>query len=113
MGTGILPGPSMEHERGEVQVHHLGLHRGERSRWLFSVDGHTLLRPKGPDTVFRYLGVWISMNLQWEKQRKMLNERIMSWRSIIIRNKVNSVKALTTVRDFLFPNLNSDYSSLI
>ena len=74
-------------------------------RWLFSVDGHTLLRPKGPDTVFRYLGVWISMNLQWEKQRKVLNERIMSWRSIIIRNKVNSVKALTTVRDFLFPKL--------
>ena len=29
----------------------------------------------------------------------------MSWRSIIIRNKVNSVKALTTVRDFLFPKL--------
>jgi ribonuclease HI len=75
------------------------------NRWLFSVDGRTPLRSKGPDTVFRYLGVWISMNLQWEKQRKVLNARIMAWRSTVIRNNMNSVKALTTVRDFLFPKL--------
>ena len=75
------------------------------SRWLFSVDGQTPLRPKGPHTVFRYLGVWLSMNLQWEKQREVLYKQILIWRSIIVRNRVNSVKTLTTVRDFLFPKL--------
>ena len=75
------------------------------TRWLYSVDGQTPLRPKGPNTFFRYLGVWLSMNLQWEKQREILQKRIILWRSTIVRNKVNSVKALTTVRDFLFPKL--------
>ena len=27
------------------------------TRWLYSVDGQTPLRPKGPNTCFRYLGV--------------------------------------------------------
>ena len=75
------------------------------TRWLYSVDGRTPLRPKSPDTTFRYLGVWISMDLQWEKQEKQLHKCIMSWRSAIVRNKVNSVKTLTTVRDFLFPKM--------
>jgi len=45
------------------------------------------------------------MNLDWEKQRQLLNKKVMSWRAIISRNKISSVKACSTVRDYLFPKL--------
>src|ERR1700722_13177095 len=42
--------------------------RNNDPRWLYSVDGKNAIIPKGPDTVFRYLGIWISMSLDWQKQ---------------------------------------------
>src|SRR5262249_55607602 len=39
-------------------------------RWLYSVDGKACITPKGPDTIIRYLGVWISMNLDWRNSAK-------------------------------------------
>ena len=75
------------------------------SRWLPSVDGKIALRPTGPDTVFRYLGVWLSMSLNWEKQIQVLNKKVMIWRAIVVRNRISSLKAVTTVRDHLFPKL--------
>jgi exonuclease III len=75
------------------------------NRWLPSADGKTALRPTGPDTVFRYLGIWLSMNLNWEKQIQVLNKSVMTWRSVVVRNRISSLKAATTVRDHLFPKL--------
>jgi hypothetical protein len=74
-------------------------------RWLPSSDGKMPLRPTGPDTVFRYLGIWLSMSLNWEKQIQVLNKRVMMWRSTVVRNRISSLKVATTVRDHLFPKL--------
>src|SRR5690349_10742012 len=49
-------------------------------RWLWSVDGTEKIRPVTQSSTFRYLGLWVSMDLNWSKQIQMLNKCIMDWR---------------------------------
>jgi hypothetical protein len=42
-------------------------------RWLFSVDGKEKIKPLPSTHQFRYLGLWMSMDLDWSNQVRVLN----------------------------------------
>jgi len=50
------------------------------SRWLLSVDGSEKITPLPSSKQIRYLGLWLSMDLNWSVQKQMLNKMIMDWR---------------------------------
>ena len=51
--------------------------RDNDARWLPSVDGLAKILPQPPSTQFRYLGLWLSMSLDWSKQIQTLNRFVM------------------------------------
>src|SRR5689334_16865065 len=48
-------------------------------RWLPSVDGTEMILPMPPSYSFRYLGLWISMGLNWTNQIQIMNKCVMDW----------------------------------
>jgi hypothetical protein len=46
-------------------------------RWLPSVDGNDKITPLISSDPFRYLGLWLSMDLDWSKQIQVMNKHIM------------------------------------
>ena len=48
-------------------------------RWLWSVDGMEKIHPLPSSETFRYLGLWLSMDLDWSKQIHILNKCVMDW----------------------------------
>jgi len=75
-------------------------------RWLPSVDGKSKIFPQPPSTPFRYLGLWLSMSLDWCKQIEVLNKYVMDWRWKAYVAKVDAAQLKTSVIDYLLPRMD-------
>jgi len=74
-------------------------------RWLWSVDGLERIHPLPSTEVFRYLGLWISMNLDWSKQIHVLNKHIMDWRWKSFAARVDPAQLRASYVELLLPRL--------
>ena len=74
-------------------------------RWLWSVDGKDKIYPRPRSEHFKYLGLWMSMDLDWSKEIHTLNKVILDWRWKVFAAKVDSAKLKSAVTEFLFPRL--------
>ena len=45
-------------------------------RWLLSVDGCEKIVPLSSSAPFRYLGLWITMDLKLDKQIEVMNKQV-------------------------------------
>jgi len=73
-------------------------------RFLWSVDGKQKILPK-PSEPFRYLGVWLSMDLDWSKQRQILTKMVMDWRWKAFSRKLDPAQLRASVTEYLFPRM--------
>ena len=80
-------------------------YKGQDPRWLPSVDGTEKIIPLPPSKSFRYLGLWISMNLTWTTQIQLLNKLVMDWRWRAITARVDPAQLKTSVTEFLLPKM--------
>ena len=67
--------------------------------------------PLPPDTEFRYLGAYISLNLSSKKQIQIINNTIMNWRWRARAQKIDPAMLASTVTDTYCPKLRSVYST--
>ena len=74
-------------------------------RWLWSVDGKEKIQPLISSECFRYLGLWLTMDLDWSKQIHVLNKCIMDWRWKALAFKVDPAQLRASYCEFLFPRL--------
>ena len=74
-------------------------------RYLWSVDGSEIIRPLPSSTTFRYLGLWLSMNLDWSKQIHVLNKSIADWKWKAFANNIDPAQLRTSYVEFLLPRL--------
>ena len=74
-------------------------------RWLPSVNGIEKIFPLPSTEHFRYLGLWISMDLNWSKQIQVMNKQIMDWRWKAFAAKVDPAQLKTSVIEYLLPRL--------
>ena len=58
-------------------------------RWLWSVDGSERITPLPSSESFRYLGLWLSMDLEWSRQIHVLNKSIADWKWKAFTNQVD------------------------
>ena len=80
--------------------------RGENDpRWLSSVDGLEQIVPLPSSHQFRYLGLWLSMDLCWNIQRQQINNQIMNWRWKANIAKANPAQLKSSILEWLFPRL--------
>jgi hypothetical protein len=77
----------------------------EDPRWLLSVDGSEKITPLSSSKQFRYLGLWISMDLNWTSQIQILNKLIMDWRWRSAAAKTDAAQLKTSVIDYLLPKM--------
>ena len=72
---------------------------------LPSVDGLSLIEPKGEADTIRYLGAWINLRLDWSVHIARMDRFVWSVASSIRRNKFDLVMSKTTVNQFLLPGI--------
>jgi len=75
------------------------------ARWLPSVDGKERITPLPSSHQFRYLGLWMSMDLNWDTQRQMMNKSIMNWRWKLFVSKADPIFVKTSIVEWLLPRL--------
>ena len=73
-------------------------------RWLPTVDGEGKLYPKPPDIEFRYLGVFISLNLTSTTLIEYMAKIINTWKWKARTEKIDPAQLTTTVTELLLPN---------
>ena len=74
-------------------------------RWLWSVDGQEKILPRPSSEHFRYLGLWLSMDLDWSKQIHLLNKQVMDWRWKSFAAKVDPAQLKASVIEYLLPRM--------
>jgi hypothetical protein len=74
-------------------------------RWLWSVDGSEKIRPLPSSETFRYLGLWVSMDLNWTRQITVLNKQIMDWRWKSMAAQVDPAQLRSSYVEYLLPRL--------
>jgi hypothetical protein len=74
-------------------------------RFLWSVDGLQKIVPRSSSEPFRYLGLWLSMDLDWTKQTQVLNKLVMDWRWKAFARKIDPAQLRTSVVEYLFPRM--------
>ncbi len=79
--------------------------RPEDGRWLWSVDGSAKLHPLPSTTPFRYLGLWLTMDLNWDAQLRILNRMVMDWRRKAVVGQVDPAQLRASVIEFLLPKM--------
>ncbi len=75
-------------------------------RWLLSVDGSEKITPLPPSKQFRYLGLWISMDLSWSMQIQILNKMVMDWRWRAVSAKVDPAQLKASITEYLVPKMD-------
>jgi hypothetical protein len=76
-----------------------------QARWLATEGGGKII-PTSPETHFRYLGLWLSLSLDWSKQILVLNKYIMDWRWKAKVAKVDAAQLKSSVIDYLLPRMD-------
>jgi ribonuclease HI len=76
------------------------------NRWLPNLDGTEAIYPKPSSTIFRYLGMYLSMDMSWSKQINLMSYSITEWGMAIIKSGISSLKAVDTFKIFLLPKLD-------
>jgi len=105
MGPGFLPCPQLRLNALKCKYiisNFDGLNDGW---WLWSVDGSERIRPLPSSASFRYLGLWLSMDLNWSKQISILNKMIMDWRWKSLAAKVDPAQLRNSYVEYLLPRL--------
>ena len=74
-------------------------------RWLLSVDGCEKIVPLSSSAPFRYLGLWITMDLNWDKQIHVMNKQVMDWRWKSLAAKADPAQLKCSVTEYLLPRL--------
>jgi hypothetical protein len=74
-------------------------------RWLPTVDGKERIMPMPCSTQFRYLGLWLSMDLNWSRQTSVMTKYIMDWRWKVFVAKADPAQVKSSVTEWLFPRL--------
>ena len=75
----------------------------EDNRWIYSMDGKSKIEPSGPNFVFRYLGIHLNLDLNWNEETARATRKVLMWRANIKKAYIDPAKAATTVREELFP----------
>jgi hypothetical protein len=74
---------------------------------LFTVNGTTVIAPKGPDAVVRYLGVFTSLRLNWGTQIRRLERAVRGFANRVVLNHLDFVASGASVSGFLMPKLEA------
>ena len=69
------------------------------------MDGSEKIYPRSGTESFRYLGLWITLTLDWTKQIQVLNKLIMDWRWKTVTACVDPAQLKATVVEYLYPQL--------
>jgi ribonuclease HI len=84
---------------------HLLCSDGAPTPALPSVDGRSLIKPKGETDTIRYLGAWINLRLDWSVHIARMDRFVWSVASSIRRNGFDLVMSKTAVNQFLLPGI--------
>src|SRR6185436_8324319 len=55
---------------------------------------------------FRYLGIWLSLDLNWSKQIQVTNKLVMDWRWKAFARKIDPAQLRASVVEYLFPRMD-------
>src|SRR3954454_17618853 len=105
MGARLLPCPRIRTERQQMQILPLrfprlgGLSLSLVRRWFAENRPHSSSEP------FRYLDLWLSMDLDWSKQIQVLNKHVMDWRWKAFARKIDPSQLRASVVEYLFPRM--------
>jgi hypothetical protein len=74
-------------------------------RWLPSVDGKEQIIPLPSSHQFRYLGLWMSMDLNWSAQHTIMSNFIMDWRWKVLVAKADPTHVKASILEWLLPRM--------
>lgn len=75
------------------------------NRWL-RCPGSDPIRPKPPNTTFKYLGLFLNIELGWEKQISVMKACLAEWLGIVQKSGISAVKVFETFKVILLPKLD-------
>ena len=75
-------------------------------RFLWSVDGSQRIASRLSSEPFRYLGIWLSLDLNWSKQIQVTNKLVMDWRWKAFARKIDPAQLRASVVEYLFPRMD-------
>lgn len=75
------------------------------ARWLRTLSGESI-SPKPPTTFFRYLGIFLNVDLNWTQQIFAMKAYVTEWLGITQRSGISAVKVFETFRTILLPRLD-------
>jgi len=74
--------------------------------WLYNSDGTDIIQPRNVEENFKYLGLYINMDLTWTKQIQIMENNILKWSNDIKRSGISMMKALEIYKSILLPKLD-------
>src|SRR5690348_8477939 len=74
-------------------------------RFFYPVDGANRIHPSCPNTPFRYLGVWLTMDLDWGKQIRVLDKMVSDWKRPAIVGNMDPAILKSSVVELLVPRM--------
>jgi len=75
------------------------------TRHLVSNDGKCVIYPKQNDS-FRYLGLWLNINLDWTTQINKIKQHVIIWCNKIVSSKLPMVKAIEVYKMMFLPMID-------
>jgi len=75
-------------------------------RWLHTCNGNDPINPSPIDTNFRYLGLNLNLNLEWNNQINKMNVTINQWCIKVINSKISFLKGIELYKMILLPRLD-------
>jgi len=78
---------------------------------LRSVDGESVVVPKGEDHTIRYLGMWVNLGLDWSAQVTRLDRTVRRVCASIRRNEFTLPMSVSALQQYLYPCLQIGLSA--
>jgi len=74
-------------------------------RWLYNTNGDAPIYPE-KDVNFKYLGLIMNLNLDWNDEIKKTNKIIFNFCSNLIKSKISTVKGIELIKTILLSKID-------
>jgi len=75
-------------------------------RWLHNTEGDAPIYPTNDTTTFRYLGLNLNMNLNWDDEIKRINQSVQVFCSKLLNSRVSTLKGIELLKTIFLSKID-------